>query len=457
MTQQVINVGSAPNDGTGDPARTAFQKTNSNFTELYTATNSATPFSSLSDPGAYPSGTGNRIADSVLLIRNSNSPYRMSVNELVGADIQVFNPATTVSNPYTWTLPPGGKNVRAYLVGAGGGGSFVEFTADATQLNGTTLQIYIGAGGTGGAARTGSVGAGNAGNAGGATYILSTTSTASLLIARAYGGLGGQGGSNTGANTLGGNGAGTFTTVQTGGATTATSGTGTTATITFAPALAVAPTVGSTVQVEGVAPYGYNGTYTITASTTTSVSFANTTTGAQTLAGYVVFTYATSGGATGMGDSTSTLSYPAQVYGGGGGGGTSSANGPLFYAAGAAFGGGGGGGGGSIKAGAAGYGGGGGSTFIDPVGLGFGGAVGQPGVVGGGAILAYTGGGSGSGGGGSNATAGGHGGAGGTSYGIGFAAGGGGGGGGASTFATTEYSGAGGQGNNGLVVIITTF
>lgn len=37
MTQQTINIGSAPNDGTGDPLRTSFTKCNSNFTELYTA------------------------------------------------------------------------------------------------------------------------------------------------------------------------------------------------------------------------------------------------------------------------------------------------------------------------------------------------------------------------------------------------------------------------------------
>ena len=36
MTQQVINIGSAPNDSTGDPIRTAFDKINTNFTELYT-------------------------------------------------------------------------------------------------------------------------------------------------------------------------------------------------------------------------------------------------------------------------------------------------------------------------------------------------------------------------------------------------------------------------------------
>jgi hypothetical protein len=35
MAQQIINVGTAPNDGLGDPIRTSFIKTNDNFTELY--------------------------------------------------------------------------------------------------------------------------------------------------------------------------------------------------------------------------------------------------------------------------------------------------------------------------------------------------------------------------------------------------------------------------------------
>ena len=37
MTQQIINIGTDPNDGTGDDLRTAFGKVNSNFTEVYTA------------------------------------------------------------------------------------------------------------------------------------------------------------------------------------------------------------------------------------------------------------------------------------------------------------------------------------------------------------------------------------------------------------------------------------
>ena len=43
MTQQIIYVGAAPNDGDGDPIRTAFIKTNDNFTQLYTRAQVAAP------------------------------------------------------------------------------------------------------------------------------------------------------------------------------------------------------------------------------------------------------------------------------------------------------------------------------------------------------------------------------------------------------------------------------
>ena len=35
MTQEIINIGAQPNDGEGDPLRTAFAKINNNFTQLY--------------------------------------------------------------------------------------------------------------------------------------------------------------------------------------------------------------------------------------------------------------------------------------------------------------------------------------------------------------------------------------------------------------------------------------
>ncbi len=38
MAKQTINIGTAANDGKGDPIRTAFNKCNENFTELYSPT-----------------------------------------------------------------------------------------------------------------------------------------------------------------------------------------------------------------------------------------------------------------------------------------------------------------------------------------------------------------------------------------------------------------------------------
>jgi hypothetical protein len=35
MAQEIINIGALPNDGEGDPLRTAFSKINNNFTQLY--------------------------------------------------------------------------------------------------------------------------------------------------------------------------------------------------------------------------------------------------------------------------------------------------------------------------------------------------------------------------------------------------------------------------------------
>ena len=68
--------------------------------------------------------------------------------------------------------------------------------------------------------------------------------------------------------------------------TTGASGNGTSATVNFSGAQQ-APGVGTQVVIAGMLPAGYNGTKTVTASTTTSVTFASATTGAQTQAGTV--------------------------------------------------------------------------------------------------------------------------------------------------------------------------
>lgn len=53
MTKQVINIGASANDGTGDPLRNAFDKTNDNFNELYLALgNSQNPIDLFDNAGA---------------------------------------------------------------------------------------------------------------------------------------------------------------------------------------------------------------------------------------------------------------------------------------------------------------------------------------------------------------------------------------------------------------------
>lgn len=47
MAKQVINLGSVPNDGTGDPLRTSFDKTNDNFDEIYTKFGNGTVLSGI--------------------------------------------------------------------------------------------------------------------------------------------------------------------------------------------------------------------------------------------------------------------------------------------------------------------------------------------------------------------------------------------------------------------------
>ena len=56
MTRQVINVGTSPNDGTGDPLRTAYTKCNENFSELYSRLQSLpppTPIGSVGDKAGW--------------------------------------------------------------------------------------------------------------------------------------------------------------------------------------------------------------------------------------------------------------------------------------------------------------------------------------------------------------------------------------------------------------------
>ena len=85
MAQQTINIGSAANDGTGDPLRTAFDKINDNFSEVYTELG-GTSLSSLAFSGTAiisdvtnadinltPNGTGKVIINSDFEVKGTTT------------------------------------------------------------------------------------------------------------------------------------------------------------------------------------------------------------------------------------------------------------------------------------------------------------------------------------------------------------------------------------------------
>ena len=61
MAREVINLGTVPNDGTGDPIRTAYQKCNANFGELYSRWQTTVPSTAI---GAVGDAAGMYAADS---------------------------------------------------------------------------------------------------------------------------------------------------------------------------------------------------------------------------------------------------------------------------------------------------------------------------------------------------------------------------------------------------------
>ena len=85
MTQQVINIGTAANDGTGDPLRTAFNKINTNFTEIYAkgasgsnldiSENEISATNSNGNVELVPNGAGHVVVvDDTFVINSSNTP-----------------------------------------------------------------------------------------------------------------------------------------------------------------------------------------------------------------------------------------------------------------------------------------------------------------------------------------------------------------------------------------------
>ena len=113
MAQQIINIGALPNDGSGDPLRTAFNKINNNFAELFTA-----PFNTAS---ANTTGSG---ANQVIFTTPAPTFIQGTFQ------INSSNPATNDSQNITLTAAKSNDNAS------------VKFSGFGTLFNGTPVTQY---------------------------------------------------------------------------------------------------------------------------------------------------------------------------------------------------------------------------------------------------------------------------------------------------------------------------
>lgn len=157
MAKQIINVGAAPNDGTGDLLRNAFIKTNDNFTEVYNSLNplvialnatdgaivTGTLLETLSRSLLIPANTFSsngilevmcRMTKTGILGTSSMKIYKNTSNTLTGATLIgtiILNQSTNVTYA---------QGLRNFVIN-----SNVLYTASASQafFNDNTVQTTI--------------------------------------------------------------------------------------------------------------------------------------------------------------------------------------------------------------------------------------------------------------------------------------------------------------------------
>jgi hypothetical protein len=113
MTQEIINIGTLPNDGEGDPLRVAFGKINNNFTSLFSTATSTTS-----------GNTSSTTPDQII--------WETPVTEFTQGTIQILsaNPINNDSQNIT---------ISAFITPDS---SAVKWTGYATTFNGNAVTTY---------------------------------------------------------------------------------------------------------------------------------------------------------------------------------------------------------------------------------------------------------------------------------------------------------------------------
>ena len=110
MAKQVINIGTNANDGTGDPLRSAFDKVNDNFTELYSDDAGDVNSITATAPIVRDSATGNvtiSLADDGITYAKLGTEFTTSAAVAALAidfsSAQVFTKTITADSTFTFT------------------------------------------------------------------------------------------------------------------------------------------------------------------------------------------------------------------------------------------------------------------------------------------------------------------------------------------------------------------
>ena len=122
MTQQIINIGNAPNDGNGSPLRTAFTICNDNFSELY---------GTLGVSGV-ANGTSN-----VLVLQNS----AITISSAGVSNVAVI--ATSGTNILGNISASGNITAAAYFVGDGSHLTNISSQSPASLITGNVLSSNV--------------------------------------------------------------------------------------------------------------------------------------------------------------------------------------------------------------------------------------------------------------------------------------------------------------------------
>jgi hypothetical protein len=145
MTQQIIDVGAAANDGTGEPLRSAFEAVNSNFTEIYTAG---------------PVGSNVRIANNTITTTTTNTnivlkPNGIGVIQANAAVLPSIDNVYDIGSPvlrfdtiYAGYFVGNGALLTGISGGSGNGQAIVNGTSN-VAISTANGNVTIGINGTG--------------------------------------------------------------------------------------------------------------------------------------------------------------------------------------------------------------------------------------------------------------------------------------------------------------------